>query len=119
MALLADGSYLAGFATKDFALLSECTCGSIECAVAGVRHQLPDGRTVTLLGDGRSLNLFENEGIPNRGYDAYRVGALLAAVALCCQAHDLPVGLDTALADRVIAESGLFEAYYDLYLGGS
>ena len=47
------------------------------------------GSTVTVLGDGRSLNLFEADAIPNEGYDAYRAGTLIAAAALCRQAGDL------------------------------
>ena len=116
--LLPDGIYLAGFATKDFSLLSEGFPGVRSATVpfVGVRHTLPSGATVTVLGDGRSLNLFEYEGIANRGYDAYRAGTLIAAKELCRNADGLPPGLHLEPVDRAIDEAGLFEAYYQEYL---
>ncbi|GAB2595854.1 hypothetical protein GCM10027168_30680 [Streptomyces capparidis] len=116
--LLPDGAYLAGFATKDFSLLGEGHPGvrSAEVPFVGVRHTLPTGATVTLLGDGRSLNLFEYEGIANRGYDAYRAGTLIAAKALCRDADRLGPGLHLEPVDRAIDDAGLFSAYYEEYL---
>ncbi|WP_211277872.1 Rossmann-fold NAD(P)-binding domain-containing protein [Couchioplanes caeruleus] len=116
--LLPDGVYLAGFATKDFSVLTDGPLAERATPVPGVgrRYALPHDRTVTLLGDGRSLNLFEYEGIPNRGYDAYRAGTLIAARALCRRPEDFPIGAHTTAVDRIIGESGLFEAYYDRYL---
>lgn len=116
--LLPDGAYLAGFATKDFSLLSEGFPGlrSIEVPLVGVRHTLPTGATVTLLGDGRSLNLFEYEGIANRGYDAYRAGTLIAATTLCREIDRLEPGLHLEPVDRAIDDAGLFSAYYQEYL---
>ncbi|GHC87271.1 hypothetical protein GCM10010349_73890 [Streptomyces flavofungini] len=116
--LLADGTLLAGFATKDFSVLSEGRCGATSTPVpyVGVRHHLPHGATVTLLGDGRSLNLYEYEGIANRGYDAYRAGTLLAAKRLCRDVDSLTPGVHLDVVDELIDEAGLFPAYYDCYL---
>ncbi|GAA2346190.1 hypothetical protein [Streptomyces violaceusniger] len=116
--LLPDGVYLAGFATKDFSLLSEGFEGlrSTEIPHVGVRYTLPTGTTATLLGDGRSLNLFEYEGIANRGYDAYRAGTLIAARLLCREAGRLGPGLHLEPVDHAIDEAGLFAAYYEQYL---
>jgi adenosylhomocysteinase len=116
--LLPDGVYLAGFATKDFSLLSEGFEGlrSTEIPSVGVRYTLPTGTTATLLGDGRSLNLFEYEGIANRGYDAYRAGTLIAARMLCREAGRLGPGLHLEPVDQAIDEAGLFAAYYEQYL---
>ncbi|QJS13962.1 hypothetical protein HKX69_34450 [Streptomyces argyrophyllae] len=116
--LLPDGVYLAGFATKDFSLLSEGFegLGSTTIPHVGVRYALPTGTTATLLGDGRSLNLFEYEGIANRGYDAYRAGTLIAAKTLCREAGRLGPGLHLEPVDRAIDDAGLFAAYYEEYL---
>jgi len=116
--LLPDGVYLAGFATKDFSLLSEGHEGVTSTTIpqVGVRYLLPTGTTATLLGDGRSLNLYEYEGIANRGYDAYRAGTLIAAKTLCRQAEDLGPGMHLEPVDRAIDDAGLFAAYYDEYL---
>ncbi|MDA2806856.1 Rossmann-fold NAD(P)-binding domain-containing protein [Nocardiopsis suaedae] len=118
--LLPDGVHLAGFATKDFSLLSEGLSGLEATTVpsVGVRYTLPSGGTATLLGDGRSLNLFEYEGIPNRGYDAYRAGTLIAAKELCRNADAFTPGVHLDPVDRAIDDAGLFSAYYEEYLAG-
>ncbi|QOC93845.1 Gfo/Idh/MocA family oxidoreductase [Micromonospora craniellae] len=72
--------------------------------------------TYTVLGDGRSLNLFEADAIPNQGYDAYRAGTLIAAGWLCQNASQLAPGVHVEVVDHVIRASGLYEAYYDTYL---
>ncbi|GII52813.1 hypothetical protein Pth03_12020 [Planotetraspora thailandica] len=116
--LLPDGVFLAPFATRDFSVLADPqrTRSSKQLPGVGRRYQLNSGNYATVLGDGRSLNLFEADAIPNQGYDAYRAGTLIAAVALCEQADHLPPGVHTELVDEIIRESGLYEAYYDTYL---
>ncbi|MFI0976930.1 hypothetical protein ACH4SP_07880 [Streptomyces sp. NPDC021093] len=116
--LLPDGVLLAGFATKDFSVLTEGYPGARAQPIphVGVRYRLPHATTVTVLGDGRSLNLFEYEGIANRGYDAYRAGTLLAALALCRDPDSFPPGVHLEPVDRIIDEAGLFDAYYSAYL---
>lgn len=118
--LLPDGVVLAGFATKDFSLLTDQPHGldSVPMAGFGTRYLLPDGRHITLLGDGRSLNLFEYEGIPNRGYDIYRAATLVAAMELCDRADELSPGVHTTIVDEAVARSGLYERYYEHYLSG-
>lgn len=116
LAHLSDGTLLAPFATRDFSLLAEHAEDRAEIPGVGLRFRLSDGRHVTLLGDGRSLNLFEADSIPNQGYDAYRAGTLIAAAHLCSGPDRIPPGLHTAPADQAIADAGLFEAYYDLHL---
>ncbi|MFJ2669563.1 hypothetical protein [Streptomyces sp. NPDC087525] len=118
--LLPDGVYLAGFATKDFSILSEGHAGVEPTVVpyVGVRYVLPSGAVATVLGDGRSLNLFEYEGIANRGYDAYRAGTLIAAKVLCREIGSLEPGLHLEPVDRAIDEAELFHAYYREYLAG-
>lgn len=130
--LLPDGVYLAPFATRDFSLLADhqpdMQSGdsperghgrqwpATDIPGIGRHYRLPGGRRVTLLGDGRSLNLFEADAIPNEGYDAYRAGTLLAAHALCQRADTLPPGIHTDLVDDLIHSSDLYSAYYDTYL---
>ncbi|WP_433513755.1 Gfo/Idh/MocA family oxidoreductase [Nonomuraea sp. CA-143628] len=117
--LLPDGAILAPFATADFAPLTSGTTParqSDHIPGVGRRYQLPTGAEITVLGDGRSLNLFEADAIPNQGYDAYRAGTLIAAKALCAQAATLPPGVHTTLVDTTIAASGLYDDYYRTYL---
>ncbi|MCX2968215.1 MULTISPECIES: hypothetical protein [Streptomyces] len=113
---LADGTLLAPFATRDFSLLPEHAKTRAEIPGVGLRFGLDNDRHVTLLGDGRSLNLFEADSIPNQGYDAYRAGTLIAAGHLCAHHDSIPPGLHTAPADQAITDAGLLDAYYDLHL---
>jgi len=116
--LLPDGLLLAGFATKDFSLLHTGRAGLPGQPVPGlgVRYRLPGGQHVLMLGDGRSLNLFEYEGIPNRGYDAYRAATLVAARELCGNHQAYPPGVHVDPVNQAVRRAGLLDAYYDLYL---
>lgn len=115
---LPDGTYLAPFATRDFSVLRtvELRDSRTDLPGFGSRYDLPAGPTLYLLGDGRSMNLFDADSIPNQGYDAYRAGTLIAAKALCRTLDQQSPGVNTEAADAVITGSGLFDAYFDLYL---
>lgn len=116
--LLPDGIHLAPFATRDFSVLSDTELVVSVADIPGIgRHyRLTTGKTVLMLGDGRSMNLFEADSIPNQGYDAYRAGTIIAAKALCTDPGRIPTGVHTGLADEAMTAAGLFDTYYDLYL---
>ncbi len=109
---------LPGWSCWDFSLLNMPEHGQDHAPIPGIgrAYRLASGRDVIMLGDGRSLNLFEADAIPNQGYDAYRAGTLIAAGALCRQADQIRAGVHTSLADEIIRRSGLYDAYYDTYL---
>ncbi|WP_053171358.1 hypothetical protein, partial [Streptomyces sp. SBT349] len=113
--LLPNGVHLAPFATRDFSLLTrpDLTADAVEVPGVGTHFRLVGGRTAVLLGDGRSLNLFEADSIGPEGYDAYRAGTLIAAAHLCANPSGIPPGLHTEPADRAIADAGLWDTYYD------
>ncbi|MGV9836527.1 hypothetical protein ACWDUL_20395 [Nocardia niigatensis] len=117
--LLPDGSFLAPFATRDFSVLRQPEMAALGTELPGFgwRFDLPRGSSLVLLGDGRSLNLFEADSIPNQGYDVYRAGTLIAAKALCRSFAEQQPGVFTEAADAAIARSGLYDMYFDLYLG--
>lgn len=95
LGLLPDGVFLAPFATRDFSLLAAPEHSRETTLIPGVGRvcRLASGRDAIMLGDGRSLNLFEADAIPNQGYDAYRAGTLIAAGALCRHADQIPAGV--------------------------
>jgi len=115
---LPDGVYLAPFATRDFSVLRTPDLASLATDLPGTgrRYALPGGPAFVLLGDGRSMNLFEADSIPNQGYDAYRAGTLIAARTLCRSIGEQLPGVHTEAADAAIAAAGLYDAYFDLYL---
>lgn len=116
--LLPDGVYLAPFATRDFSLLFDPSLGmqAIPESGIGVQFRFSSGKSVVLLGDGRSMNLFEADSIPNQGYDGYRAGTIVAAKALCSADSSKTIDISSDFGDQAILRSGLFEAYYELYL---
>lgn len=117
--LLPDGVFLAPFATADFTLLTEPNNQVhqvTELPGIGRRYQLPDDRKITILGNGRSLNLYRADAIPTQGYDAYRAGTLLAAEDLAHRHSTLAPGVHTDTVDDLITASGLYQAYYDTHL---
>jgi S-adenosylhomocysteine hydrolase len=118
--ILPDGSFLAPFATRDFSVLRQPDMAALGTELPGLgwQYDLPHGLSLILLGDGRSLNLFEADSIPNQGYDAYRAGTLIAAQTLCRTIAQQQPGVFADAADAAIAASGLYDAYFDLYLGG-
>ncbi|WP_293577525.1 NAD(P)-dependent oxidoreductase [Phaeobacter sp.] len=118
---LPDGVFLAPFATRDFSVLRRVSHMRKvrELPFTGLLYQLDETRTVTLLGDGRSLNLFEGFSIPNECYDIFKAGALLATAELCTSFERFDPGVHIAPVNEVITRSGLFEAYYDRYLSRS
>lgn len=119
LSLLPDGVFLAPFATADFSFLAgpnNQACQVTEIPGVGRRYQLTPGQQVTVLGNGRSLNLYQADAIPTQGYDAYRAGTLLAAEDLAHRHSTLAPGVHTEIVDDLIADSGLYQAYYDTHL---
>jgi len=118
LTLMPDDVFLAPFATKDFSLLATPRYTERSTLIPGFgrRFRLDDGRHVTVLGDGRSLNLFEADAIPNQSYDAYRAGTLIAAGWLCRNADNLTPGVHVDIVDDIVRRSGLYDVYYDTYL---
>ena len=116
--ILPDHIILAPFATRDFSALRQCEHWSAQEVIPGVgiNYRSRSGKTALMLGDGRSMNLFEADSIPSEGYDAYRAATFIAVRELCGQVSQLDPGVHEAFADRAVNASGLYEAYYDLYL---
>ena len=118
---LPDGVFLAPFATKDFSIIPTMAEMFKIATIAGVgkHYRLSATNSFTVLGDGRSLNLFEADSIPNEGYDAYRTGTLLAASKLCRRVDRLDSGVHLDLVNQIIRESGILETYYEMYFGNT
>ncbi len=116
--LLPDQIILAPFATRDFSVLRQSPRWSAQEVIhgVGINYRSSTGKTALMLGDGRSMNLFEVDSIPSEGYDAYRAATLIAVKELCGQASQLCPGVHNDFADRCVAASGLYDAYYNLYL---
>ncbi|QOL13596.1 Gfo/Idh/MocA family oxidoreductase [Dickeya dianthicola] len=116
--LLPDGVFLAPFATKDFSILTTRHF-SLEVdalPTVGKRYRLDPSRCAVVLGDGRSMNIFDEDSIPNEGYDAYRAGTLIVADYVCSNLEDIGNGVQVDIVDEIIRNSGLYSEYYNRYL---
>lgn len=116
---LPSGAYVTAVASRDLMDLGAPPAGWRALAFDGIGRRLlrPDGGTVVQLGDGRSINLFGAEAIPNRANDVYKTAILVCAVDLARRHNAVPNGLLTAEANAAIAKAGLVETYYTRYLG--
>ncbi|MFB4356831.1 hypothetical protein RBJ15_11400 [Pantoea sp. BS_4] len=116
--LLPNDVFLAPFATKDFSMLTTHHF-SFEVDIIpsiGKRFHISPQRSVTVLGDGRSMNIFNEDSIPNEGYDAYRAGALEVVKYIFSNDTTLVKGLQLSIVDNIIRESELYDLYYERYL---
>ncbi|WP_241972923.1 hypothetical protein [Rathayibacter tanaceti] len=99
--------YLTAFATADLS------------AVTGVEGFGP----ATVLGDGRSFNLYQFEGIPNGGYDLYRAATFIVLSRLAALVDGAEAGAAPSLALQTvndwIRDSGVYTRYYDLYFSSA
>lgn len=83
----------------------------------GIMWVRPDGSRFYQLGDGRSINLFRSESLPNRVVDVFKAGILVVVRSLCTPQSALPPGIHVGPVNTAIAQSGLLDRYYDRYWG--
>lgn len=115
---LPDEVILAPFATKDFSALHQSQEVRLTRRISGWgdEYRLPSGFYCTVLGNGRSLNLFRADSISPSGYDAYRTAVYLAARDLARREITAP-GLHAEGANEIVRRESLYKSYYQTYLG--
>jgi adenosylhomocysteinase len=116
--ILPEGAFITGIATRDLECLRTGISERVELPRVGTLHRLDTGSFIQL-GDGRSVNLFESEAIPNSANDVFKAGIFLAAAHMCENYNSITPGLHLDPVNDVIREAGLLDAYYDLYLRDS
>ena len=114
---LPEGAFVTGIATRDLLGLACCAQHYEVRSLPGVGSEYrSDCHSFVQLGDGRSVNLFLSQSIPNRCFDLFKAASLVAARDLCARCGELPGGIYLKEVDDAVASSGLLERYYDLYL---
>lgn len=115
---LPNNAYVTGIATKDLTELKKCKPEYQITSISnlGYEYKNRQGKRFIQLGNGRSINLFESEGIPNRAYDVFKTSIFLAAKDLCTRYKSLKGMIYLKEVNKAIARSGLLERYYELYL---
>jgi len=115
---LPHNAYITAVATKDLTILNTIKENYHVAPIPHLGYQYTDahGKRFTQLGDGRSVNLFESEAIPNRANDVFKTGIFVAALHLAQNYSQLAPGVHWEAVDAAIMQSGLLERYYDVYL---
>lgn len=111
---LPEGAYITGIATRDLECLRTGISEQVPLPRVGTLHRLNGGSFIQL-GDGRSVNLFESEAIPNTANDVFKAGIFLSAAHMCENFQDIAPGLHLQRVNDVIHEAGLLDAYFDRY----
>lgn len=79
-------------------------------------HYLINDKKITVLGNGRSVNLFNSEAIPNKSNDVFKASMLVASVKLITGNQKIAKDICLEEVENWIRESGILNKYYDLYL---
>lgn len=111
-----DDMFLTTLATADLTFLNTLRYES-EIYVPKFGYQYSyQGKNFTVLGNGRSVNLFHNSSISNKGIDVFKASILLATILLVEERDTLPIGLTTSRLNSYLEEKGIYKAYYYEYL---
>lgn len=112
---LPDGAVVAAIATKDLS----CLAGQPPAHWSA--HPLPDigtqwigrGKSFRQLGEGRSINLYHSEAVPNSEIDVFKAACVVAAHDLCSNHAKLKPAIYRDEVNRAIDAAGLYEKDHD------
>ncbi|MFJ2466768.1 hypothetical protein [Pseudomonas sp. NPDC087615] len=116
--LIPDGCYLTGIATRDLSAIRK-NLGEqqiTEIPRFGTEYRLSADRVFYQLGDGRSVNLFESDSIPNKAGDIFRAAVLIMLASGIEKPRSFEAGINLKVVDDLLQDSGIFDLYYETYL---
>ena len=114
---LENGTFITSGASADLTIFKEYEkngCRYIEIPKYGTQYEIK-GKYITVLGNGRSVNLFDSEAIPNRSNDIFKASQVVVTDKVINGNKSLSNSLDVEIVDEWIDESKILELYYDLY----
>ena len=114
---LENGTFITSGASADLSIFKEYEkngCKYIEIPKYGTQYEINE-KHITVLGNGRSVNLFDSEAIPNRSNDIFKASQLVVADKVINDNKYLTNTVDVETVDNWIDESKILELYYDLY----
>ena len=114
---LDDGTFITSGATADLNIFKEYEQNGCEYKAIpkyGTQYRI-NGKKITVLGNGRSVNLFDSEAIPNKSNDIFKASQLVVTDKIINKKHNLKNQVELDIVDRWIDESNILEEYYDLY----
>ena len=116
--MLEDECYVTAGATADLSIFKEFEKEGVKYKFIpkyGTQYEI-NGKKITVLGNGRSVNLFDSESIPNRAIDIFKAGTLVTANMAIQEEKILNKKLQLDIVNKWIEDSKILELYYDLYL---
>ena len=115
---LDEKTYITAGATADLNVFNEYKANSTYVPKLGTIYCIDD-KNIIVLGNGRSVNLYYSEAIPNKSNDIFKAGTLVTACNSVINANDLQNGVKLNVVDEWIKSSGILEEYYKLYISSS
>lgn len=116
--MLENECYVTAGATADLSVFKELEKEGVKYKFIpkyGTQYEI-DGKKITVLGNGRSVNLFDSESIPNRAIDVFKAGTLVTANMAIQEEKILNKNLQLDIVNKWIEDSKILELYYNLYL---
>lgn len=114
---LEDGTFITSGATADLNVFKEYEkkgCKYKFIPKYGTQYEI-NGKKITVLGNGRSVNLFDSEAIPNRSNDIFKASQVVVTDKIINGNDNLQNKLELDIVDKWIDESNILEDYYNLY----
>lgn len=114
---LDDETFITSGATADLNIFKEYEQNGYEYKAIpkyGTQYRI-NGKKITVLGNGRSVNLFDSEAIPNKSNDIFKASQLVVTDKIINEKHNLKNQVELDIVDRWIDESNILEEYYNLY----
>lgn len=111
-----SGTFVTAGATADVSIfdqLEESGVTTYWIEGYGKRFVL-DGKFITVLGNGRSVNLYKSESIPNQANDIFKTANYLATIYLANNFDKLKLNVNNEL-DRIFDRTELYLKYYKHY----
>lgn len=112
---LGEKTFFTGGATADLALFNEYQENSEYINKFGTQYLIDDKKMI-VLGNGRSVNLYYSEAIPNRSNDIFKAGTLVTVLNSYIYNNNLNNDVNLNIVDEWINNSGILDYYYDLHI---
>lgn len=113
-----DNSYVTAGATADLSIFKkyeERNEKFKKISQYGTQYYIYN-KNITVLGNGRSINLFDSEAIPNKSNDIFKAAIIVTADNIVNNDIKLEKAIELYLIEQFIKNSNILEKYYDLYI---
>ena len=111
---LNEKTYITAGATADLMAFKDYNRMSNYIDGLGTQYMIGD-KQIIVLGNGRSVNLYKSEAIPNRSNDIFKAGQLVTVYNSIKNCKKLNNEVELNIVDQWIDESGILDEYYNIH----